>query len=217
MITFALVLTSSVGTLASNLKKTTATSGIEVKLSNGSSVSGVQLIPKKRDFSTLSLIGLVVGESSLKDAQEKFKGGTLFHDGPKDSGSSVLCYQGPDQSMVSFESIGQSALQKGIITLLAVSGPKVGYRYKKQCSPADSMRASLTGGSQIRLGLSLAEVKRRIGKPSQESENLLLYAYRDQKALTNVPTVLEYHFSNGKLSQYIYSSTFNDESPPSAR
>lgn len=146
-----------------------------IQLNGGQVVSGVKSFEKKLPNSELTLLNLTIGLSKLEDVKSKLKRSEIYHEGDAGNSLYVLCYKGPDGTIVSFESSEMGG--KGhIITAIGIFSVQSSYRLQKNCLESTEVNSKLNIAG-VNLGQSKSEIKKRKGSPSKEISNLMIYQF----------------------------------------
>ncbi|MGE9743992.1 hypothetical protein [Bdellovibrio bacteriovorus] len=155
----------------------------------------------------LSLLTFTIGSSKLSDVKEKLGNGIIYHEGDAGNSLYVLCYEGPDGSIVTFES-GEMGGTEHVITSGAIFSAKYTYRLKRHCSKLSLVNRNLKL-ADIRIGDSTTAVKKVKGVPSKDVKGLLIYSYETQELTTkgqaDIISSVEVSFNSGKVSSIAVS------------
>lgn len=201
----AFILTACVSLLSSiSLAKATTSSS---ELKDGSRVSGVKVIQKKLSDANLSVLGVIVGSTKLSDVKSSLGGNEIYHEGDAGNSLYVLCYEGNDGAIVTFES-GEMGGSDHLVTSIGLFGPEGRYRLKNVCSKSSKVNLDLALGG-VQLGMSKDSVKKSLGLPSKEQSKILLYQYgsteRSPKGMADISSSFEIHFVANKISYFFAS------------
>ncbi len=160
------------------------------------------MIAKKQPDSELSVLGLVIGKSTLTDVMTKFKSKEIYHEGDQGDVLSFLCYKASNGITLSFES-KEKGSDKKTITAIAIKGSQSPYRLSKFCEKTSLIKTKLAING-LSLGMSPDLVKRLKGKPSKESGNNIIYQFEVQENSVNgvvtIASNLEIEFNQSMIS-----------------
>lgn len=157
----------------------------------------IDTIAKKQPDSELTVLGFVLGKSTLDEVKNKFKSKDIYHEGDAGNSLYVLCYKIPNGSTIAFESdeLGGSA---HIINSISINSAKALYRLNTICEKNSLIKNKLAING-ITLGMSPELIKRLKGKPSKQTAGSLLYKFvvqeKTEKGQLDISSQFEVNFN----------------------
>jgi hypothetical protein len=143
----------------------------------------------------LTVLGLTIGHSSLKDVQAKLGSATSRKVSREDESDIALCYVSQeDATVLVFYSGAMGGWAD--ITEFEVWGREAMFPRPSDCSPSNLVSRSLSTQSGIKLGLATEELARILGTPSKSGRASIKYECLCRRKMT-VDEVARFKTSNG--------------------
>jgi hypothetical protein len=159
---------------------------------------------KVLDKKNLTVLGLTLWDSSLKDAQEKIGATQVKERGVSPRTETQICYQGSNGILVLMSPDAGEPVQRIQVAIIS-SDKNIKERFTS-CAESPKINEDLTVIGGLRLGMSRAEVKRIWGEPGKVAPGIMIYVVRriqNEYFTDDVSIYLE--FKNNKLT-YISTS-----------
>jgi hypothetical protein len=156
------------------------------------------------DKTNLTVTGLTLWGSSLKDAQEKIGATQVEERGARPRTETQICYQGSSGILVLTSPDAGEAVQR-IQTAIISRDQNIKERFAP-CSKSPKINKDLTFMGGLRLGMDRADVKKIWGKPSKVTPRIMIYVIRRiQKEYFTDDVSIYLEFKNDKLT-YVWAS-----------
>lgn len=157
----------------------------------------VTIFDKKQPDSELTVLGFVIGKSTLDEVKTKFKSKDFHHEADAASGIKLLCFKA-NGSTIAFES-GEKGRAENIITSISIHSSQQPYRLDKVCEKTSLIKTKL-GINNVSLGMSTDLIKRVKGVPSSSVPEVMTYQYEVKEGTTSVISNLNIRFKDNAAS-----------------
>lgn len=173
----------------------------QIELSNSVMVKDVTTTQKKLLDKELTILGFVIGKSTLSDVAKFMPNKNLVQSGDAGTSNSSLCYIDAKGITLTFNSSPMGGSEK-IITDISLQNDLKKSQDKAVCSQSDKINSNINI-YDLKLGLGEKKVLTLKGKPNKELKDLLIYNYESSINVSEnkfyISSILKLHFSNGKL------------------
>jgi hypothetical protein len=172
-------------------------SGLYV-LPDGTSTTDVVPVHGKVPEPMRVVLGLVIGKSTLSDAQSKLGKQTVQAAGEAGDYKAHICYKGKDGARVDF-SLGELNRVTNVISDFQLVGINSATRLQSNCSVSQLVNKNIKIGAALQLGMTKKEVKSKMGVPRKVANGYFIYYFvsdehRGQNTVT-VDTSINIHFN----------------------
>jgi hypothetical protein len=149
-----------------------------------------ETIAKKQADSELTVMGVVVGKTTLDEAKTKFKSiNEIYHEGEGATSVYALCFKSSNGSTLAFET-DESGGSTHVIGKAIVNAPGQTYRFSSICEKTSMIKTKL-GINGVSLGMSSDLIKRVKGKPSSSTVKNINYQFEMNEAKSELDIELK--------------------------
>ena len=155
------------------------------------------IFDKKQNDSDLTVMGFIIGKSTLDDVKTKFKSGDFYHEADAASGIKLLCFKANGLT-IAFES-GEKGRIDNIITSISIHGAQQVYRLDKACEKTSLIKNKLSING-VSLGMSTDLIKKIKGQPSSSNVDSIIYQFEIKEGRTSIISSLNIRFKDNATS-----------------
>lgn len=126
----------------------------------------------------LTVLGVTLGKTTLNEVKDKFKAKDIYHEGDAAESLYVLCFIGPGNSTIAFES-GEMGGSERVVHAVSINSSQNPYKLKQICQKTSMIKSKIALNG-ISLGMSPDIVKKLVGTPTKQDTNTIEYKYAIQ-------------------------------------
>lgn len=135
-------------------------------------------VAKIQPDSELTVVGVILGKTTLKEVKEKFKAKEIYQEGDAGSSLYALCFKTSTNTTIAFES-GEMGGAEHVIHSVSINSAQNPYKLKQICEKTSMIKSKIVLNG-ISLGMSPDIVKKLVGTPTKNETNKIEYKYAVQ-------------------------------------
>ncbi len=135
-------------------------------------------IAKIQPDSELTVLGVTLGKTTMNEVKDKFKAKEIYHEGDAGESLYALCFKGPGNSTIAFES-GEMGGNERVIHSVSINSAQNPYKLKQICQKTTMIKSKIALNG-ISLGMSPDIVRKLVGSPTKQDTNTIEYKYAIQ-------------------------------------
>lgn len=147
-------------------------------LTLATSLYSAEPIAKIQPDSELTVLGVIIGKTTMNEVKDKFKAKEIYHEGDAGESLYALCFKGPGNSTIAFES-GEMGGNERVVHAVSINSAQNPYKLKQICQKTTVIKSKLALNG-ISLGMSPDIVKKLVGSPTKQDTNTIEYKYAIQ-------------------------------------